>query len=101
MRNEKQLQKIAKVVTETLAADFDNNVRIIDVRVLDDVDFDGDDVLRIEVVFSGSHKDVDAKKISGAVRHVRPKLTDLGERAFPLFSFISQREANAGRPAPA
>lgn len=100
MRDVEQLDKISKMVAETLRADFDN-VRIMEVRVVGDIDFNEEDVLRIEVVFQGQRKDVDVKKISGAVRHVRPKLRKMGEQAFPLFSFISQRDAGLGHLEPA
>jgi hypothetical protein len=52
--------------------------------------------LRIDVIFEGRPKDIDIKKLSGVVRHVRPRLTDIGEEAFPLFSFISKGDAGAG-----
>lgn len=90
------MKKIAKVVKETLAVDFEN-VRIIDVRVQDEQDSDGDAVLRVEVVFEGTRKDMDVRKLAGIVRHVRPKLSEIGENAFPVFSFISKGDWGAGR----
>ena len=92
----RDLGKIAKVVRDTLAADFDK-VKIIDVRVREDIDFDGSEILRVDVIFEGTPKDIDARKLTGAVRHVRPKLHDIGETAFPLFSFISKGDWGAGR----
>ena len=95
-----QTRKIAKVIRETLAADFDRT-KISDVSVRKGEDADGDELLRIEVVFEGTVEDVDASKILGAVRQVRPKLIELGENAFPLFSFIAQGDISAGRREPA
>ncbi|MCA3555742.1 hypothetical protein [Aestuariivirga sp.] len=92
----RDMQHIAKVVREALASDFDK-VKIIDVRVHDEVGSDGDAVLRVEVIFEGTRKNIDAGKLTGAVRHVRPKLRDIGEDAFPLFSFISKGDWGAGR----
>jgi len=100
MRAKSDIKKIAGIVRETLSADF-GNAKIIDVKVHEDTDYDGEEILRIDVVFEGDRKDVDAKKISGAVRQVRPKLSALGEKAFPLFSFISRGDSDAGRLAPA
>lgn len=87
MRDEK---KIAAVVKDTLSATFDN-VKILKVTVI--ADMDDEDVLNIEVVFEGTPKDLDARKVTGAVRQVRPKLTEMGEGAFPLLSFISKGDA--------
>jgi hypothetical protein len=36
---------------------------------------------------------LDAKRASGLTRHVRSKLAEIGESAFPLLSFISKNEA--------
>jgi hypothetical protein len=87
MRDEK---KIAEVVKDTVSATFDK-VKILRVTVLSDAD--DDDVLNIEVVFDGTPKDLDARQVTGIVRHVRPKLTAIGEAAFPLMSFISKDDA--------
>jgi hypothetical protein len=90
----RDMAKIERVVTETIARDFDN-VRIVNVRVYEDVDSGDDEVLRIDVVFEGTPKDIDARKLSGMVRRIRPKLIELGEFAFPLFSFISKADAGS------
>ena len=87
----RDLEEVRRVVLDTLSHDFEN-VRIMDVDVADDVDEDGDAVLRINVVFLGQPKDLDARKLSGAVRSLRPKLGEIEEFAFPLLSFISQKE---------
>jgi len=89
MHDDLPIDGVERIVTETLQADFDN-IRILDVAVHRDVDSDGDDVLLIDVLFEGTRRDVDARKLSGAVRHVRPKLQEIGETAFPLFSFVSR-----------
>jgi hypothetical protein len=93
--------RIAKIVSETLAADF-RKAKIIDVRVREDRDFDGAEILRVDVLFEGSPADLDAGKLSGAVRNVRPRLvSEAGETAFPLFSFISKSDLGAERFEPA
>jgi hypothetical protein len=93
----RDLVKIAKVVRDTLALDFEA-ARILDVRVREDFDFDGSEILRVDVLFEGTPKDLDAKKVSGTVRLVRPKLMkEANERAFPLFSFISKGDVGAER----
>lgn len=98
MTNEtEQLALITKAIEATLASDF-KNVKVLRVTVDRDVDFDGDQILNIEVVFEGKPHQVDARVISSAVRHVRPHLEKLGEKAFPLMSFVSR--SDAGKLAP-
>lgn len=87
MRN---LPSIKRIVTQTLRRDFDH-IRIIDVEVHEGVDADGDEVLRINVIFEGTPRDLDAKKLSGAIRHLRPKLDKI-HPALPLLSFISKAD---------
>jgi hypothetical protein len=88
MRN---LASIKRIVAQTLRRDFER-IRILDVEIQEDVDFDGEDVLRINVIFEGTSKDLNAKKLSGAVRLLRPKLDKIHESAFPLLSFISKAD---------
>lgn len=84
-------RRVEKVIADSLATDFEA-VRILQLDVRDDVDSDGDDVLRVYVIFEGAPKDLDARKLSSAVRNIRPKLSAIGENAFPLFSFISKND---------
>jgi hypothetical protein len=88
-------KNIAKIVKDVLASDFEN-IKIIEVRVRDDLDSDGDEVLRVDVIFEGSPKDLKGRSLAGAVRHIRPKLIEAKEGAFPVFSFISNKEISAG-----
>jgi hypothetical protein len=84
----RDIEKIRKAVSETLSRDF-SQVRVLDIRINEDVDSDGEEMLRIDVIFDGSPKDVDARKLSGFVRSLRPRLDQLRESALPLMSFIS------------
>ena len=93
MAKDGRFNEIKRLISATLQVDFED-VRILEVRVRDDVDSDGDDILIIDVVFEGQPKDLDARKLSGAVRRVRPGLFELGEEAFPLFSFVSKTDAD-------
>lgn len=97
----RNLAKIARIIGETLASDF-RKARIIDVRVREDRDFDGAEILRVDVLYEGNPSDLDSAKLSGAVRNVRPRLVnEVGETAFPLFSFISKSDLGAERFEPA
>ncbi|WP_128290583.1 MULTISPECIES: hypothetical protein [Afifella] len=69
------------------------DMRIVQINVREESGRDGDDLIRIDVIFDGHAKDVDAGKLSMLTRHILPKLRDLGEFGFPLFSFIARNEA--------
>jgi hypothetical protein len=60
-------------VSETFSHLF-SHVRICEVRVREDTDFDGGDILRIDVIYDGTVKDLDGKKLAGFIRHLRPGL---------------------------
>jgi predicted RNA-binding protein with RPS1 domain len=92
MSGKPTIAEVAKVVMKTLADDFDN-VKIVDVKVLDRTEDDEGITLSIQVVFEGKPKDLDARKVSSAVRRVRPALEEIGESGFPLFSFVTSSEA--------
>lgn len=100
MNELKNVEAIVCAVHDTISHDF-KSFRILNVNVERDTDFDGDDILKIEIVFEGTPKDLDARKVSGAVRNVRPKLFALGEKAFPLLSFITQGDARRTSLEPA
>ncbi|MGH6893418.1 MAG: hypothetical protein ACREEP_14300 [Dongiaceae bacterium] len=96
----RDIGKIVEIVKKTLAADF-AKMKILDVKIREELDSDGEDLLRVYVIFEGAPKDVDVRKLSGAVRHLRPKLSEMGETAFPLFSFISRGDVGAEKFEPA
>jgi hypothetical protein len=90
--------KIAKIVRTTVTKDF--KLKVLDVRV-SEAETTDDTVLHIDVIFDGTPENVDARNLSGAVRHVRPKLNAIGETAFPVFSFISKSDIGASKFAAA
>jgi hypothetical protein len=96
----RDLDSIKQAVMVTLTEEFDH-LRILDVQIHEDRDVDGDDVLRINVIFEGAPKDLDAKKLSGIIRHLRPRLNAIQEFAIPLLSFISRADLRNHRRATA
>jgi hypothetical protein len=88
MRN---LASVKQAVNETFSRLF-NHVRVIDVRVREDTAFYGDDILRIDVIYEGTVKDLDGKKLAGFIGHLQPKLEQIHEPALPLLSFISRAD---------
>lgn len=81
--------KVEATVADTLSRYFEN-IKIIRVDVDRDIDRDGQDILRIQVVFDGVVKGKDAASIAGAARRLRPALEKIDEDLFPLLSFVSK-----------
>lgn len=88
------------VVTDVLSKHFDP-VRIIRVQLHEDIDGDGDPILRIDAVFDGVAEDLEGTKLSSIVRLLRLKLAAIGVTAFPLLSLISKADARDAKLAPA
>jgi hypothetical protein len=79
---------IEAVVRERLAG-----VAIDRVQINEETDYDGDAVFRILVVFDNNKAPLDSHKTSGIVRHIRHKLLERQETAFPIFAFVSKSDA--------
>ncbi len=89
MRN---LVTIANIVKESITGEL-TQIEIRDVIVESAFDREGDEYLRINVIYTGAPRNLDPKKISGMVRKLRPKLLELAnETAFPVISYISSTE---------
>ena len=84
--------RVAGIVTKTLNRDFEN-IKIIDVNVAEEVSGDGDDILRIEVVFEGTLK---GSEVAGAARRLRPALEVIDPDVYPLLSFVSKLDYERG-----
>lgn len=85
-------KEVAEVVAKTLSDNFED-IKIIDVNVVRDVDRDGDDVLKIEVVFDGVLK---GRDVAGAARQLRPALEEIDADVYPLLSFVSKVDYDRG-----
>lgn len=81
--------KVAETVAETLGPDFES-IKIAKVNVSPGTDPDGNDLLRIEIVFDGILKRADARHIASAVRRLRPALKEIEIDLFPLLTFVSK-----------
>jgi hypothetical protein len=88
-----QLNRISKIVAETLSQRFDD-IDIHTVNVRRDLDRDGDALLRIEVVFVGKLRGAD---VAGAARYLRPALEEVDADLYPLLSFVSKVDYDRGR----
>lgn len=83
------IDTIKDAVRETMTDQF-RTVKVRDIKVNEDTDQFGDDVLRIDVVFDG--KSLNSKIIAGFVRHLRPRLYAKDEPKFPVVYFISSAD---------
>lgn len=84
----KQLEAaIEKVIRE----DFPD-AKLLAVKIKEDEGFDGDPILRITVIFQTTHG-FDPKRAAGIVRRIRPALRENEVDAFPVFSFMSKKDA--------
>jgi hypothetical protein len=89
------ISKVTDVIRKLLEDDF-GKANIIDVRVKEDIAFDDERFLRIDVIHGRGLRDKDRKKRTSLIRRLRPKLLDeAGETAFPSISFISREDALA------
>lgn len=84
---------IKELVSEIVRGEFEN-AKIESIDVTEDVDSDGDPILRITVVFDPSGDGLDSQKMVGLVRHLRPKLAENNIVSFPLVRFVSKADAD-------
>ncbi len=90
MAENRELERIVRSVLEEIFGDD----RIGDVYVASAHDKDGDEILRVTVVFDGTEEQFDARKATSVVRHMRPRLATIGEQAFPIISYVSSDEVS-------
>ena len=88
------LKELSKAIMEILRNDFES-VDVIDVHVDRDTDWEGDEILRVEVVFEGQQKDIEPRFFSSAIRRIRPALSEREIFAFPSMSFVSSADVKA------
>lgn len=93
-------KKVEQAIKSVLEERFDD-VTIESIKVEPDVDDDGDAILRVQVIFDGTKKALDARKASGLLRYMRPEIEKFGENAFPIISFISKSDFRKKNPAAA
>ncbi|MCE2447879.1 MAG: hypothetical protein J4F35_05680 [Candidatus Latescibacteria bacterium] len=85
---EHDLPKVKDVIEETLIERCGDVFELIAVRP--DFDQYGDEILVIKAIFNEDR--LGAQRTSGLIRHLRPKLAEVGTEAFPIISFIAKSE---------
>lgn len=86
-RSERLSETIKEIVIEQLAP-----VQVVDLVVREDVDHDGDEILRVEVVVEVDGDRLDPERVMGLVRHLREPLQMVHEERFPVFTFVKPGE---------
>lgn len=83
--------KLESAISRELGKLFEN-IKIENVIVSPDTDRDGNDMLRVEIVFSGSLRGKDARNVAGATRQIMPTIDELmdDDDLYPLLSFVSK-----------
>lgn len=81
------INAVTKIVREQLAP-----ATVTDVDIQEDLDHDGDEILRITIVFEVEGDRLESKKVLGLARHLREPLKKYGEQGFPVFSFLTPEE---------
>lgn len=94
------MEKLRDIVLDVLRERFDD-VAIENIDIQRDRDEDGNDILRVQVVFDGNTKRLDARKASSVQRYMRPRLAEIQETAFPVMSYISKSDYRKHKAAAA
>ena len=85
-----------RIIRKTLEDQF-FGMKIVSVAVTEDQDGDGEPVLHVTVVHDTAREELDPFLLSGVVRHLRPALSEHGERRFPVVSFVAAEDRAEAR----
>lgn len=88
------IKTVQKIVREILVAKFPK-IKINSIKVVEDEDYEGTSILRIDINFTAKDGDFDPAKMRELPRLIMPKLKEAEETkdmGFPLFSFIAASE---------
>lgn len=90
------VDRVNRMVLDQIRQRFGSSVTIEDVEIDEDVDHDGDPILRVRVYYTNTGGALPPReKVAGMVRHLRPALAQIGEPRFPILSFIDAGERAA------
>jgi len=91
MLNPEALEKVQEIFVETLNARFAGELDFGPIVVTPDVDWCGEDYLRVLIVVDGDMKRLDPSWTVGLIGRVRPQLEAAGITEFPSPSFIGTK----------
>ncbi len=92
---------IVDIVKSVVIQQFGDDAKILSVDISEDIDSDGDPILILKIVYETDSGQLNARKASGLLRHIRSRLDEIQESRFPLLSFISKADDEKNRPAAA
>ena len=96
MITEKQRDAVADIVSETLDQRFGDTFVFDPIIVEPEVGpVDGQEYLRIRIIFDGDQRFLDPKWTVGLIGRIRPKMAQLGIYEFPSASFAEKSEWEA------
>ena len=81
---------IRRIIAERLAP-----TQIVDVEFEEDVDHDGDEIVRIGVVYADNCERPRAEKVVGLTGLVRKSLPDSHNHRFPILTFMTSQERSS------
>ena len=96
----KDADSIKALVTKLVHREV-RNLRLVDVLVDDEEDTDGNKLFKIDVIFEGNPNELDPRNLTSVLRHLRSTMVEQNQFAFPLLSFISQKDLSRRKRAPA
>lgn len=88
------MKKLVKAIVERVVREQLGDAEIASVRVAEDIDFNGDAILRVTVLLTKNEL-LDPSKTAGLVRHLRHGLRSIGEERFPIVSYVSKADAKS------
>ena len=91
MLSPEALEKVQEVFAETLNERFAGELDFGPIVVTPDVDWMGEDYLRVLIVVDGDMKRLDPSWTVGLIRRVRPQLMAAGITEFPAPTFIGMK----------
>ncbi len=91
--SEQDLATVADIVARDLAKRFSPEEFTFDpIIVKHALDHDGDEILRIQIIFDGDQDNLDPGWTVGIVGRIYPELEAITVTAYPIISFIEKSE---------
>ena len=90
---QEDLDRVADLVAQALAKRFSREEFVFGpIVVTPDFDWDGDEILWIQIVFDGDQDNLDPGWTGSLGELISPGMKEIGVTAFPLTSFIEKSE---------
>ncbi|QBF29738.1 hypothetical protein [Thalassococcus sp. S3] len=85
------MNELRETIRNVFESHFEG-VKLAEFEVREDLDHDGDPILRIKFVFETEDNRLDPKKVKSMIRHLREPLAEIGEDRFPITSYMTKEE---------